>query len=587
MTPDTTPGRQHQRTPILSPREQLGFSLAGLALLCLASWHLALVATTAIPLGGLGITVKALLKADPLDLPEPPAAPVWTVVLFSVFVVGTITLGYLVRSRWARRKARKASAGLATNQQTRASAGEQRARDKASYTRRGSGLNTAKAPLREVGLSLGTSTGELVVLSLEDQVGIFGPTGSGKTRYLMVGAALDAPGALIATSTRPELLDAIVTARSAVGKVWVFDPLDIAAYPEPMAWDPTSGAKDSAVASARGTAFAGGMSGADSSAAQFFQAASAQIMTRLLMAAAYSGQDMSTVVGWAADLVGSGSKSVGILKGVPGGRIWAETLQSAITGDDRTVANTAMTMGQKIEPILPESVLRQLIPAPGVPAFDPAAFVQSRDTLVLITDDQARTSVASLSTMLLNEVIDAAKAAAALSETGMLDPPVRIVGDEIANVAPLPKLPGMLSDSRGLGLQWVIAVQSLAQLTSRWGKDQAEQILSNLNCSVVLGGLQDKDALDRFSALCGDVELTQVSSSIDANHQSSGHSVSMAERTVLRPEEIRHLPDGQALVLLRNARPMIVDLVPYDRRPDGAQITADKAAAARRRRGKR
>ena len=68
---------------------------------------------------------------------------------------------------------------------------------------------------------------------------------------------------------------------------------------------------------------------------------------------------------------------------------------------------------------------------------------------MLITDDQAQTNVAPLTTMLLGEVIDAAKHHAARSRTGRLDPPLRVVGDELANVAPLPKLPGLLSDSRG------------------------------------------------------------------------------------------------------------------------------------------
>ena len=82
-----------------------------------------------------------------------------------------------------------------------------------------------------------------------------------------------------------------------------------------------------------------------------------------------------------------------------------------------------------------------MLPQPGVRVFDPAAFVTSSDTLVLITDDQAQTNVAPLTTMLLGEVIDAAKQHAARSRTGRLDPPLRVVGDEIANVAPLPEAP--------------------------------------------------------------------------------------------------------------------------------------------------
>jgi hypothetical protein len=72
-----------------------------------------------------------------------------------------------------------------------------------------------------------------------------------------------------------------------------------------------------------------------------------------------------------------------------------------------------MTLAQKVEPILSRTVMRQMLPQPGVQVFDPAAFVASTDTLVLITDDQAQTNAAPLTAMLLGEVIDAAKAHAA------------------------------------------------------------------------------------------------------------------------------------------------------------------------------
>jgi type IV secretory pathway TraG/TraD family ATPase VirD4 len=233
-----------------------------------------------------------------------------------------------------------------------------------------------------------------------------------------------------------------------------------------------------------------------------------------------------------------------------------------------------MTLGQKVDPILSRLVLRQMIPGSGVQEFNPARFVQSTDTLVIITDDQAETNVAALTTMMLAAVIDAAKAAAAGSPIGRLDPPLRVVGDEIVNVAPMPKLPGLLSNTRGSGVQWVLAFQSLAQILARWGSDEGHQIVSNLNCLIALGGLLDNRALDLFSDLVGSVDVTEVTTSMDAGNVSSGSQVTTTERTALRPEEIRGLDDGQALVIYRNTPAMIVDLIPYTARPDGDLIKA-------------
>lgn len=572
-------GRSHAKVDW--GRHHLPLVLAAWAGAALVIWHLALVLTGGPPLTGLGYTVRALVQLDPIDgLPSRyrPISGLLAVLVAVVLLTGVIAGWVWLGGRWDRKRS---GIGLADKRQARRSAGEVRARRLAGYVRRASvdagRLDVDTAPLAEVGHLLGNAhdTREQVVLTLEDQVGIIAATGAGKTLYLMVGAALDAPGPLIATSTKPEVLDAIVETRTGKGRVWVFDPLNVANWPEPMVWDPIVGAADATAAVARGEAFAAALGdGGDSKNGAFFQSAAAIIMARLIHAAALSDSTMVDVVGWALELERS-TTARDILSDHPDTELfWAQTLRAASEGADETLSSVRMTLGQKVEPILSRTVMRQMLPADGVPVFDPAAFVTSTDTLVLITDDQARTNVAPLTTMLLNEVLDAAKAVAARAHTGRLDPPLRIVGDEIANVAPVPKLPGNLSDSRGVGIQWFAAFQSVAQILARWGEDQGRQILANLNCSIILGGLQDEKALERFSTLVGKADLVEVSSQLDTANAATTHSVSLTERDVLRPEEIRIIPDGQALVIYRNSPAMIVDLIPWTKRPDGAEIAA-------------
>ena len=203
--------------------------------------------------------------------------------------------------------------GLADREQARRSAGEIRARQQAAWTRRGSVdaglLDVDTAPLAEVGLLLGTTTDgrEPVVLSLEDQVGIIAATGAGKTLYLMIGAALGRPRpadhhlARNPRSSTPSWKPA-----PAKGRVWVFDPLDVAGWPEPMTWNPVAGAEHSAAAVARGKAFAAGF-GADAtdSSNPFFRHAAGIIVARLLHAAALSNGTMVDVV-----VLGAGAGTV-------------------------------------------------------------------------------------------------------------------------------------------------------------------------------------------------------------------------------------------------------------------------------------
>lgn len=578
-------GRRHRRPSLLTSSQQTTLVLVGLGVALAATWHLTMVLLAGVPLGGVGTTLKAAARFSPLNglrpQYDPPAAGVAILVWLTLFaaVVGVVAGAVL----WSSSR-RGRMVGTATRQQARQSAGEVRARDRAKYSRRASIqaglLDPESCDLAEVGWQLGTKEddGEPVVFTLEDQVGVFAPTGGGKSLHLMIPLAIDAPGPLVATATQPEILDAIVEPRSGKGRIWVFDPLDLAGWPEPMLWNPVAAAGDSERAVALGQAFTSGVNagkgaGGDTSN-QFFQTAAAVIIARLFHAAALSDRPITDVISWALDLEKSTTAQDILTTHKDAEIFWARTLKAATEGHDDTLASVRMTLAQKVDPLLSRKVLRQMIPRPGLPQFDPIAFVQSTDTLILITDDQADTNVAPLTTMLLNEVIAAGKKVAARSMSLRLDPPLRIVGDEIANVAPIPKLPGMLSNVRGMGIQMILALQSMAQVRSRWGEVDGEALMSNLNLSMALGGLQDTEALDRFSDLVGSADVVEVSTNLTAGRSQSGHTLSSNERSVMQSSEVRRMDDGKALVIYRNAVAMIVDMVPWYARPDGDRIGA-------------
>ena len=73
-------------------------------------------------------------------------------------------------------------------------------------------------------------------------------------------------------------------------------------------------------------------------------------------------------------------------------------------------------------------------------------------------------------------------------------------------------------------------------------------------------------------ALVGDTDVTEISATLDSANTATGNTVTTAERTALRAEEIRLIPDGQALVIYRNAPAMLVTLIPWTHRPDGGDI---------------
>ena len=74
------------------------------------------------------------------------------------------------------------------------------------------------------GAFLGLSAGSWVSADPEHAVLVLGPPRSGKTSAVVIPALLAYPGAVVSTSTKPEVLAATIAARASAGKVWLFDP---------------------------------------------------------------------------------------------------------------------------------------------------------------------------------------------------------------------------------------------------------------------------------------------------------------------------------------------------------------------------
>lgn len=598
-----TRGRQDQKPAGFRPVEVLLLLVVGVSVACFALWHVAVWATS----DGLGLTdvaatYSALVNWQPLGGLGPGVHPASTPVVVVVFgalvaVAAAIWVFVLVlMDRWRRGRRPK---GLASPGDVRRQVGLDRARSAAVFTRpqtfatAGGGVDrraVESADVREFGYVMGTVQGskERVVASHDDSVGVLGTSGSGKSRRLVIPACLDAIGPLVVTSTRGDVLDVIAEPAQRRGRLWVFDPLDSVGWPQKMVWDPVQGCEDGERAVGRGQNFVAGLGQADTSTtnASFFRDSASTAIQTLMHAAALDNRGFDSVIEWAVSLA-TADLPRQILQDDPAAEhLWHDLLLSVATGAEETVASTRTQLTNKLRPMMLRKVLLSVVPQPNAQVFDATTFVTSTDTLVLISDSNAIANVSPLTTMLLDEVFDAAKRVGRTAAGGRLDPPLRVVGDEIANVAPLPKLPAYASDSRALGIQVIWALQSLSQAEAQWTKLGARTLLANTSIKLVLGGLADLGALEELSRLLGEVEVmeTNVSYSTDRPLQSTS-SVSRREKRILRPEEIRQLPDGIGLALFRNAPGMLVALPSWDERPEAKQLAASERFTRARRSG--
>jgi type IV secretory pathway TraG/TraD family ATPase VirD4 len=129
-----------------------------------------------------------------------------------------------------------------------------------------------------------------------------------------------------------------------------------------------------------------------------------------------------------------------------------------------------------------------------------------------------------------------------------------IVGDEIANVAPLGNLPIIASTGGGMGLRLILALQDGLQLVHRYGPQQAGSILANCHAKIVMGGITDKTTLQDLSAVIGSEWVPTTSTHDGAG--SSSVSESMTRTPIADENLLRSLRRGEAAVVYGNRPPI-------------------------------
>ena len=557
----------------------------------LVLWHAAIVITTPATWGDFETSLNGLVGAvSGRGLAAVPGAGAWTVVVLVLFVVAIAAAIVGVSALLATVRTRTPGKGMATKREVK----QALSREAVLAKDRDGRLwpEDASTPTRERTFTVGTSSFPGTKLEAhigqEQHLGVVAPTGVGKTYRILSRAALNAPGALVATSTKADLLDIIAEPRAKKGTVWVFDLLNLVSWPTPMRWNILHGCEDTVVARARaGQLVKGGKkdsrtAGGGDSNAEFFLGRARTVLQSYLHAAALGDKTIADVLRWAASLE-TDDTALKILREHPDADpLLARRLQSATTGAADTVSSIRQTLDDALDALSLQKINRQFIEDEDVPGFDPEAFVRSTDTLVIIADDNDPTDVTSLVAVLVDAVFQAAKTAARATESGRLSPPLRAVLDEVANICPLPDFPKMLSDLRGYGVQIIYGLQGRAQTRKTWGPEGAQMIVDNSAAQLVLGGIKDAEQLEDLSKLAGMVEVRGLSTQVRDHGLTRGtQTVSEQEKRVLRPEEIGRLEKGEGILLMGDIPPVVLSLPGWTDLPEGNDLEAAVKRTAR------
>jgi len=432
----------------------------------------------------------------------------------------------------------------------------------------------------EHGVFLGESRNEFVFAPAEHGALVLGPPRSGKTTSIVLPNLFCANGSVLAISTKPDLLDTTLGARSRLGPVLLFDPSGSVTRDGvvTVGWSPLGSARawDQAVLTAEA------MVGATHRHAVGDQGHWNERAGALLATLFHAGAIMNLSMADIVKAVNRRQASEFITELGRAASYLAHDLLVGITEtDSREQSGIWSTASGVLSAYRTESALASTTLDP----FDAEAFVRTRQTLYICATGDTQTHVGPLIVGLIRDLRTAAYRFAARRSLTSGDhrprphPPALLILDELANIAPIHDLPTLIAEGGSQGLVAIACLQDLSQARARWGI-AADGFFSLFGAKVVLPGIGDTRTLEAVSLLAGDIDVTTRSVSRGPRHRILGSrrtaSVSSRRQRRLPPDAIAIPRAGQATLLL-GAKVSAITLTPAFASPLFAPLLSQNA----------
>ncbi|MFJ5834828.1 type VI secretion protein [Streptomyces sp. NPDC093089] len=299
---------------------------------------------------------------------------------------------------------------------------------------------------------------------------VYGPPEA--RRPAAVQAIRDAEGPVLVVTSDPEVWAATKDARGKLGPVLVHDTGHVCDTPARLHWSPSERCEDPAVAQERAVALLAPVrphSRLDAATAD-----TAETLLRCwLHAAAVDGRPFRQVLRWAQ---GAGAhEPVRILRSHPKAASGhAGLLESALTAHPES-RRLAQELTARALAALSAVHIREACTPNRTDSLALASFVAEGGTLYVvgeaIEDPRTHPGAMPLLTALAASVVEHGRRMAARSSDGRLDPPMALVLDDVAAVAPIPGLPELLATGHTQGLPTLALMRSPEQARSRWPED--------------------------------------------------------------------------------------------------------------------
>lgn len=386
-------------------------------------------------------------------------------------------------------------------------------------------------------------------------------SGAGKSMRVGANAAIEHDGPAVVLTNKTDLLKHTHEARQQRGPVVTFSPMtDLSRLGfESFGWSPLTGCRTwrGALLTARALYDAdpsASAASAGSDGARFYNADAVQkLLPPLLHAAALSGLWMVDVLRWTGGGADELDEPRELLE--EHGAWQAARLLAGVQEMDHRQRSLLMTSAGQLLAVyrFPE------VQALDRHGLDVAELVEYNATLYIVVADSMQEELAPIVAALLGELMRYCEARAHQVDDPRKLPLVKIIADEAAHLAPLSRLPALLSLSRGWNVRWMVIYQSLAQVRARYGAE-ADTILTNTRVKLYLGPIHDRTTRDELLAFVGDepVETTSQTSRAWGGER----SVTRGEqhRPKLSSDDLARLREGMGVLVHDNDVPAFVTL---------------------------
>lgn len=495
-----------------------------------------------------------------------------TTVICALAVVGGSSVEVLLWRRFG-----PVAAGHATREDIRKELSLTAARTTAEWTRPSlSPAQARRAPLEEVAAPLHLSPQRRPMCTpLENPTGTLAPTQSGKSRKDLVHKAIAAPGALLCSTTKPDLLEfsaLLRTMRPQAGPVLVYDATGTVPWPAQLYWSPIDGCLDTDVAYRRGHTMVEAASvglahvtGND----KVFRDRAKMVLQAYFLAAAIHHRDIGDLVRWAMSKPAD-QEPVKLLQQA-GYAEHARNLRAEIGMVAETSDAVWMSVRRVVEPLMDPRLRRLCTPRPGE-GFDARTFIAQHGSLYIVAGQHQAAQAAPILTALVEHWLSTAQDMAPHTPYRRLDPPATAILDELTNATPVPQIPEIISDSAGRGVLIHWGAQSLAALEDAFTPQRTRQLMDNTTTLSVWGGIKDQRTLEWVSMLTGHHDRRRYQQHTDGFFSPGRTAVGTETVPTYRPGDVRRIRRGRVLVIHRHLDPILAHTLDVKKRRDWPTI---------------